>query len=174
MDFLGFLLLACLVLGIGSSLLESRRNVLPDSIVWMLDVEWFLYGQILGWSFGLIGLFFLIVAEDLFPALISAVGVTNTEFIVAAAVIALGILAFEFKRRNQMMYGLFEIAFGVASAFAVIAKMKPEVTSVSDWTALAGCVYIVARGISNASDARLTANSRSPSLQGASKPLASR
>jgi hypothetical protein len=68
-------------------------------------------------------------------------------------VIIFGFLAFLFKRRNQFWYGMIEACFGVTSAITLAFSVLPSDMHMPQWASLAGCVYVIARGMSNVSNA---------------------
>lgn len=75
-----------------------------------------------------------------------------SQFFVAGITLALGTLAFWFKRKNQVNYGLFEIVFGVASAFRLARGLLVQEAMLAQWASLVGAVYVVSRGVNNVVD----------------------
>lgn len=86
--------------------------------------------------------------------LVGVVGVYYAQLVVASIIVTIGIGASYFKRWNQLWYGLVEMGFGASYAFATALKADPSHLIQSQWTTLAGCAYIVARGLNNAMDAK--------------------
>jgi hypothetical protein len=75
-----------------------------------------------------------------------------SQFFVAGITLALGILAFWFKRKNQVNYGLFEIVFAIASAFRLARGLLVQEAMLVQWASLVGAVYVVSRGVNNVVD----------------------
>jgi hypothetical protein len=71
----------------------------------------------------------------------------------AVVIIAIGAGAHVFKSRNKLRYGQTEVLFGGASAVKIATGMRPGESLFSQWVALAGAAYVVARGLNNWSDA---------------------
>jgi hypothetical protein len=71
----------------------------------------------------------------------------------AVAIITIGAGAHVFKSRNKLRYGQTEVLFGGASAVKIATGMRPGESLFSQWVALAGAAYVVARGLNNWSDA---------------------
>jgi hypothetical protein len=71
----------------------------------------------------------------------------------AIVIIAIGAGAHVFKSRNRLRYGQTEVLFGGASAVKIATGMHPGESLFSQWVALAGAAYVVARGLNNWSDA---------------------
>ena len=80
-------------------------------------------------------------------------GIQNTQIIIGVAAIVVGVLAYQFKRRNQKWYGVVEVAVGALSALAVAANISPGKLELAKWSTLAGSAYVIARGLSNYVDA---------------------
>ncbi len=87
-----------------------------------------------------------------------AVGLHTTQVLVAVFVVGTGIFAHLFKKKNQMFYGICEVFFAAASAFQISLTMKPGETVLSQWAALVGASYVVARGLNNISEYRQKRN----------------
>ena len=68
-------------------------------------------------------------------------------------VVAVGYVAHRFKRISQRWYGVVEVAFGVASGFAVAFSIYTPSPSVTQWATLIGCAYVLTRGLNNVYDA---------------------
>jgi hypothetical protein len=80
-------------------------------------------------------------------------GLQVTQLLIAAIIITLGIGAFWFKLRNKKWYGIVEIIFGILSAAVVARGLGPNRLDLAKWSTLAGCAYIIARGLGNRDDA---------------------
>jgi len=70
-----------------------------------------------------------------------------SRVIFAFCVVALGYAAYRFKRSNQSWYGISEISFGFFSALATVWSVGDFATT--NWVAIVGSTYVVARGVSN-------------------------
>lgn len=64
-----------------------------------------------------------------------------------------GFIAFAFKLFNKWLFGAVEVVFGVVSAYTISLTIMPGKLVLSQWTSLAACAYIVARGLTNAYEA---------------------
>lgn len=91
---------------------------------------------------------------DFYASLERVIGVYASRIVVSIAVIALGIGAHYFKRYSQLWYGAVEVIIGAASGISIAVGLRPNESMFSRWAALAGCVYVIARGLNNISDAR--------------------
>lgn len=78
----------------------------------------------------------------------------GAQFLVAIVVISLGFAAHLFKRINQRWYGGVECAFGVIYGVSTAFGIRPGEPMFGHWATLVGCIYIIARGLNNISDAR--------------------
>jgi hypothetical protein len=79
-------------------------------------------------------------------------GIQITHIIISGTVMILGILAYAFKTRNQLMYGIVEVGFAAVAATLTARQIKPGFDWSGPITGLVGSVYIVSRGINNLSD----------------------
>jgi uncharacterized membrane protein (GlpM family) len=79
----------------------------------------------------------------------------GAQAIVATVVFGMGVVAHWFKRMNQRWYGMVEVMLGAAAAVNISVRLMPGQTLLSQWEGLIGCAYVVARGLSNCSDAKL-------------------
>jgi predicted membrane channel-forming protein YqfA (hemolysin III family) len=95
-----------------------------------------------------------LLLRTLFLFLTDTLGLKVAQIIVAIVVIGLGVAAHKFKRRNQRLYGVCEIIFGSTSAIGIASGLSSTGVLFSRWAALAGCVYVVARGLNNCTEAR--------------------
>ena len=82
------------------------------------------------------------------------VGLYGAQAIVALAVIAIGVGAHKLKQKKQRWYGRIEVAFGAAAAVNLCFTLLPGQSLFSQWAALIGCAYIIARGLGNYTDAK--------------------
>ena len=104
-----------------------------------------------------------------FSWLITKLGLELTQFLIALTVTAIGVAAFSFKRKNKKWYGNVEVIVGILSAFFVARSMGPNKFDLAKWSTLAGCAYVIARGLGNRDDAlkegqnRLTPSDPPPS-----------
>jgi hypothetical protein len=103
--------------------------------------------------FAVAALAFLYGLLPAFEFLIRTFGLHQAQAIVGVLVISAGFAAHRLKRNHQQLYGFVEVCFGATSAISIAAGMSPGQALFSRWTALAGCTYVVARGLNNMSDA---------------------
>ncbi len=80
------------------------------------------------------------------------------QSLIAACVITLGFLAYEFKKKDQLSYGRLEICFGISSAITLSFSILPSEMRLSQWATLVGCVYVIARGVNNVNDGKHKVN----------------
>jgi hypothetical protein len=80
-------------------------------------------------------------------------GIHLAQFAIFAGVVAVGTFAHWFKKKNQKWYGVVEVAFGTASAGSISFRMMPG-PLFAQWATLAGCAYVITRGLNNISDAK--------------------
>jgi uncharacterized membrane protein YbjE (DUF340 family) len=66
-----------------------------------------------------------------------------SQLLVAAIALGLGALAFWFKKKSQVNYGLFEVLFGVASAFRLARGLLVQDAMLAQWASLVAAVYVV-------------------------------
>jgi hypothetical protein len=95
---------------------------------------------------GRVGRFFIWIGQTIGPHF---VGLMLFYLVVAA-----GFLAHELRKTNLKAYGIVEIAFGMGYALSAAFTIRPGEAMLSHWTTLVGCTYIIARGLSNVSEAR--------------------
>ncbi|HEX4031159.1 MAG TPA: hypothetical protein VHX20_12395 [Terracidiphilus sp.] len=85
------------------------------------------------------------VREHLYPILI------------AAAVFALGLTAHWYKQKNQHMYGVVEIVFGIFLSVSIAIAVFLGRGSATQWGSLLACAYVIARGCNNVAEAKAKA-----------------
>jgi hypothetical protein len=87
--------------------------------------------------------------RPLYPLMVQRLGLRPAQLVIASAVVAAGMCAYWFKRLNQRWYGIVEVLFGSISAISIASGLDPGQALFSRWAALAGCAYVVARGLNN-------------------------
>jgi hypothetical protein len=92
--------------------------------------------------------------ERAIQRIMSYLGLGNTQLLIASVIIGLGFVAFWFKLWNKKWYGNVEIAVGILSAVVVARSLGPNRLDLAKWSTLAGCAYIIARGLGNRDDAK--------------------
>ncbi len=97
-------------------------------------------------KFHLFGNFFIGVAE--------VTGLHGAQFLTGVGVLLMGCLAHWFKQKSQAWYGWLEVLFGLSYGFTVAFGIRPGEPMFGHWATLVGCVYIIARGLNNQSDAK--------------------
>jgi hypothetical protein len=88
------------------------------------------------------------------PVVARFLGDYGTKLLVTTCIVGLGLLAYEFKKRDQLFYGRVEICFGIASAITLAFSSKPNEMHLTQWASLVGAAFVIARGRNNISDAR--------------------
>jgi len=81
-------------------------------------------------------------------------GIHVAQSAIFLVVIIVGTFAHWFKKKNQKWYGLVEVVFGAASAGSISFRMTPGPPLFTQWATLAGCAYVIARGLNNVSEAK--------------------
>lgn len=101
-------------------------------------------------------LMFLVIRYGLqvFQAFVKAVGMQPAQGILAVGTIGFAFGVFEFKRKHLWWYAIVETAFGFVSVFTVSIRIHPASWSLVQLISLAGCVYIIVRGLGNFVEAR--------------------
>jgi hypothetical protein len=74
---------------------------------------------------------------------------------VALLVVLVGFAAHRFKQKRQRWYGLTEVAFGAVSGVSICFRLAPGASMFSQWAALVGCTYVIARGLNNIAEAKM-------------------
>jgi len=87
-------------------------------------------------------------------------GLYGAQAGVGVAVIACGVGAHRFKQKKQHWYGMVEVAFGALGGLSICFTLLPGQTLFSQWVALMGCVYVIARGLNNIAEAKATMMAR--------------
>lgn len=100
--------------------------------------------------------------RDLFAFLYQTLGRFGAQASVACAVLVVGGLAHMFKQRNQLWYGILEVGFAGGCAASIASGMSPHEALFSQWAALGGAAYVVARGLNNISEAKRRYASKTP------------
>jgi hypothetical protein len=85
-------------------------------------------------------------------------------FMLFAGVINMGVVAHQFKKQNQLWYGVVEVIFGAAYGFSTAFSIKPLDQGFGRWATLVGCTYIIARGLNNISEAKARLSTDSSTL----------
>jgi len=88
-----------------------------------------------------------------FRWLVKTFGIHLAQTAIFLGVVVVGTFAHWFKKKNQKWYGVVEVVFGVASAGSISFRMMPG-PLFTQWATLAGCVYVIARGLNNVAEAK--------------------
>jgi len=101
----------------------------------------------------LLGFFVLLSWFDkhgpaLIDSVVKLVGSRLVQFLVALSVGAIGGSAYLAKRWRQFEYGVVEVVFGLVASLIAVYRVDHD-HFFNTITTLAGCIYIVVRGISN-------------------------
>lgn len=103
---------------------------------------------------GLIEVALFMIVNCGYEFLKHTVGVQGTQYVIAASVIGAGIAAYFFRKTSQYIYRLVEVLFAAIAAIRISLRLQPQQILFTEWVALVGCAYVVARGVSNMSEAR--------------------
>jgi len=107
------------------------------------------------------------LAIKYFPAslFIKLLGVHGAQILIVCSVLVLGFGAALFKKIAQFYYGWCELVFATASAIWIVKDSLGATVVLSQWTALIGSAYIVARGMGNMAEAKIKQQSAQESLR---------
>jgi hypothetical protein len=86
--------------------------------------------------------------------LMRKLGVRAAQLFVSVVVLILGSLAYWFKLKKQVWYGVVEIAFAASAAVIAARQLKPGTEWAGPIATLGGAVYIVNRGLENVAKGR--------------------
>ena len=92
------------------------------------------------------------------------IGIQRTQYVIAASVVSAGITAHFFRKAHRLLYGLIEVAFAGIAAIRISPHLQPQQILFTQWVALVGCAYVVARGLNNVSEARRKATNRAKAV----------
>jgi hypothetical protein len=90
----------------------------------------------------------------LFSYLGQLLGVRGAQIVLIVCICGAGWFAHEYKRKQQIRYGLLEVLFGVVSTVTVGLSMIPGNSTLTQGVALVGSGYVIARGLNNVRDGR--------------------
>jgi hypothetical protein len=82
------------------------------------------------------------------------IGFRGVQTLVSLAILGAGVFAFWFKRKRQLWYALFEVAFGSASGVNISFSTAHSGPLFAQWAAMVGCAYVIARGLNNFAEAK--------------------
>ena len=92
--------------------------------------------------------------EVIVAYLYETIGSNWTKAVIGSSVLLTGWIAHRFKQKRQILYGLCEVIFAGASAVHVAGRLAPGKGVSTQWGALIGFAYVVARGFGNISKGR--------------------
>lgn len=81
--------------------------------------------------------------------LMDFMGLEVTELLMGAVVVLLGYAAYIFKKKKKSAYGTVEIIFAASTAIVTAKQISAQGKLFPALATLGGCVYVVARGLSN-------------------------
>jgi hypothetical protein len=116
----------------------------PNAVVAILGTSFFVTLMVL--STGYLG--------RLFTGLVHRLGLQLAQIVVCIGIVGIGVGAHFFKKKYQFWYGVVEVCFAVATAINIAGRLSPGQQLLSQWTALAGCAYVVARGLNNIAESK--------------------
>jgi hypothetical protein len=90
--------------------------------------------------------------EDILDRLYKTVGPHVAHAVIVLSVGLAGLIAYIFKKVNQLLYGLSEVVFAGASAVHVAGSLTARDAMVTQWAALIGFAYLISRGLGNISE----------------------
>ena len=88
---------------------------------------------------------------------LNLVGLRLIQLFVGLTVILIGGILYIFKHLNLKWYGRVEVIFAAATAIITARQITDQTNWLLVMATLGGCVYVVARGFSNTSEAKLKA-----------------
>ena len=92
----------------------------------------------------------------LFPRVLDSADTVIFQVGVLASVLALGGLAYSFKRLSKLYYGVSEVLLSAATTWFLVAKAIPSIHHVSrnaqDWVGIGAAAYLFSRGIGNVAE----------------------
>jgi len=98
-------------------------------------------------------LFFLLqLIRRLYLYAIDTIGLQSTQVGMGVLVILGGLVAYRFKTKNQVIYGLVEIIFAGALGVATAKQITPTTQPTGVVAAIIGAIYVVSRGVGNIAD----------------------
>ena len=92
--------------------------------------------------------------DRVLPFLTRVLGLYGMRSVVLGTVIGLGFCAHFWKRKYQYTYGVGELIFACMATAFIASRIVPGQSVLSQWVALGGAVYVIARGLNNISEAR--------------------
>src|SRR5579862_24833 len=73
------------------------------------------------------------------------IGFRGVQTLVSLSILSAGVFAFWFKRKSQIWYAVFEVAFGSASGVNISFSTAHTGPLFAQWAAMVGCTYVIAR-----------------------------
>lgn len=102
------------------------------------------------------------VSSPTFWNLLEHLGPYRVRALATALVMAVGCLAYFFKKWQQYYYGFTELCFAAVSTWNIASGLSTHHEAlVSRWTALIGATYVAARGLGNMSEAKAKTDQKS-------------
>jgi hypothetical protein len=103
-------------------------------------------------AFMLVGAITFLQGDPVLRFLVRVLGIYGMRLLIAAMVVALGVFAHRWKRRNQRSYGFGEVIFGTVAGIFITFTLSPDHSILSQWIGLGGASYVIARGLNNMAD----------------------
>lgn len=97
---------------------------------------------------------FSFYGDRILPFLGRILGLYGTRVVIFCVVVGFGISAHVWKRKNQYTYGFGEVLFACMATGYIAFRIVPGQSVLSQWIALMGAAYVIARGLNNISDAK--------------------
>ena len=102
----------------------------------------------------LIGFCIATYGDRVLPFLARVLGLYGMRCVVLGAVIGFGFCAHFWKRKHQYTYGVGELIFACMATAFIAFRIIPGQSVLSQWVALGGAAYVIARGLNNVSEAK--------------------
>lgn len=93
-------------------------------------------------------------ADEVLPFLARVLGLYGMRGVIFGVVVGFGFCAHLWKRKNQYTYGMGEVIFACMATAFIAFRIIPGQSVLSQWVALGGAAYVVARGMNNIVEAK--------------------
>jgi len=118
-------------------------------------MAWASVAALVFWTLVMIGTEALDLQQVWFQVWLSSHPSEGAKLLIPFGAILLGLVAHWFKRLSKRWYGVTEVLFAVIVAAKLSGEFLNKDTELAALIALASCIYIISRGLSNISDSGL-------------------